>query len=331
MSALLFSTTILVAFVGGVLALLAPCCISVMLPAYFASTFQRRTQIVGMTLVFAAGVGTVILPIALGATALSRLLLGQHAWVFGIGGLLMVIAGVAMLAGKTFSIPMMGRTASGGGGIRNVYGLGVFSGGASACCAPVLVGVAAVAGATASFPVALLIGVVYVFGMVAPLAVIALIWDRRDWGSKSFLRDRRVGIFPGRKVALSAAISGALMVLMGVLTAALAISGQAMVTSGWQVSVTAWLQHLSAVIMNGLSWLPGWVSALVILGALALFIRAGTRRVHRRRDADRDQAAEAPADAEPISTAPADRRAPTAESATATDDTAIPSQEISTR
>ena len=330
MSALLFSTTILVAFVGGVLALLAPCCISVMLPAYFASTFQRRTQIVGMTLVFAAGVGTVILPIALGATALSRLLLGQHAWVFGIGGLLMVLAGVAMLAGKTFSIPMMGRTAS-GGGIRNVYGLGVFSGGASACCAPVLVGVAAVAGATASFPVALLIGVVYVFGMVAPLAVIALVWDRKDWGSTSFLRDRRVGILPGRKIALSAAISGALMVLMGVLTAALAISGQAMVTSGWQVSVTAWLQHLSTVIMNGLSWLPGWVSAVVILGALALFIRAGTRRVHRRRDADRDQAAEAPADAEHISTAPADRRTPTAESATVTDDTAIPSQEISTR
>ncbi len=89
---------------------MAPCCISVWLPAYFASTFRRRTQIVAMTLVFAAGVGTVILPIALGATALSRLLLGQHAWVFGIGGLLMVLAGLAMLAGRSFTLPMLGRT-----------------------------------------------------------------------------------------------------------------------------------------------------------------------------------------------------------------------------
>jgi cytochrome c-type biogenesis protein len=90
---LLLSTTILASFLGGVVALLAPCCISVMLPAYFATSFRRWTHLLAMTLVFAAGVGAVILPIALGATALSRLLLGQHAIVFGIGGALMVLAG----------------------------------------------------------------------------------------------------------------------------------------------------------------------------------------------------------------------------------------------
>lgn len=326
MSALLFSTTILVAFIGGVLALLAPCCISVMLPAYFASTFQRRTQIVAMTLVFAAGVGTVILPIALGATAVSRLLLGQHAWVFGIGGLLMVVAGVLMLAGKSLSLPMMGRSAGTGGSVRSVYGLGVFSGGASACCAPVLVGVAAVAGATASFPIALAIGLAYVFGMVAPLAVIALVWDRRDWGSRSFLRDRRVRVFPGKQVPLSTAVSGLLMVFMGVLTAVLAISGQAMVTSGWQVSITAWLQHLSAVIQDGLSWLPGWASALLVFGALALFIRAGIRQMRRRKNEDApDQPAAAADVADPSGTAHC------APPATPVDQTDAPSQEISTR
>ncbi|MFZ5849923.1 MAG: cytochrome c biogenesis protein CcdA, partial [Actinomycetota bacterium] len=82
----LLSTTVLASFLGGVVALLAPCCVSVMLPAYFASTFQRRSRIVGMTLVFAAGVGTVILPIALGASALSGLIAGRHALVFSVGG-----------------------------------------------------------------------------------------------------------------------------------------------------------------------------------------------------------------------------------------------------
>ncbi len=68
----LFGTALFTSFLGGVVALLAPCCVSVMLPAYFASTFQRRTQILAMTLVFAAGFGTVILPLALGASLLAR-------------------------------------------------------------------------------------------------------------------------------------------------------------------------------------------------------------------------------------------------------------------
>ena len=281
MSALLLSTTVLAAFVGGILALVAPCCISVMLPAYFASTFRRRTQIVAMTLVFAVGVATVILPIALGATAISRLLLGQHAWVFGIGGLLMVAAGLAMLAGKSFSLPMIGGQASTDGSLRSVYGLGVFSGAASACCAPVLVGVAALAGASASFPAAVVIGTAYVFGMVAPLAVIAVVWDRRDWGSTSLLRNRRITVplTRGRRIVpMATAVSGVLMILMGVLTAALAVSGQGMATSDWQVRIAAELQHAASVVLSWFSWLPGWAGTVIVLGALALLVRTGLRQ-----------------------------------------------------
>lgn len=281
MSTLLFSTTVLAAFVGGILALVAPCCISVMLPAYFASTFRRRTQIIAMTLVFATGVGTVILPIALGATALSRVLIGQHVWVFGIGGLLMVAAGLAMLAGKTFSLPMLGSASATDGSLRSVYGLGVFSGGASACCAPVLVGVAALAGASASFPAALVIGVVYVFGMVAPLALIAVLWDHRDWGTGNLFRSRQVALRLGRRrrlVPLTVVISAALMMFMGVLTAALALSGRGMATADWQVEMAAQLQHLASMIIDALAWLPGWAGTTIVLGALALLIRAGLRQ-----------------------------------------------------
>jgi len=146
---LLVSTTILAAFLGGVVALLAPCCVSVMLPAYFASSFRSRTQILGMTLIFAGGVGSVILPIGLGATALSRLIAGQHAVVFSIGGIAMVLAGLAMLAGWKFALPMPAMR-GGGRGVGSVYSLGAFSGAASACCAQVLAGVAAVSGAVSS-------------------------------------------------------------------------------------------------------------------------------------------------------------------------------------
>lgn len=284
MSDLLLSTTVLASFFGGMVALLAPCCISVMLPAYLASTFRRRSRIAFMTLVFSLGVGTVILPIALGASALSRLLLAQHAWIFGIGGLLMVLGGVLMFAGFRFSLPMPGGGGSpGNGGLRSVYSLGVFAGGASACCAPVLIGVAALSGAAASFPVAVAVAVAYVFGMVAPLAIIALVWDRRQWG-ESTLKRRTVPI--GRRgVPLGNALSAGLLIAMGLLTAGLAVSGTGMTTGAWQRSVSSWTQHVAAVALDALSWLPGWAGGLLVLTALLLFVGVAVR--HRRGADDR--------------------------------------------
>jgi cytochrome c biogenesis protein CcdA len=279
---LLLSTTILASFLGGVVALLAPCCVSVMLPAYFASTFQRRTRIVGMTLVFALGVGTTILPIALGASLLSRLIAGQHALVFSIGGVAMVAFGIALLLGRKVSLPMIGVRGGTSGGVVSVYSLGLFSGIASACCAPVLAGVVAVSGAASSFPTALAIGVAYVFGMVAPLSVLALVWDRRDWGAGRLTsRTVRIG-FGGwrRTVPLGSALSGGLLMAMGLLTIGLAIRGPSM-GSGWQLQLTAWLDHLSHSVLTALTWLPGWVSALLVFGALAAVVWIAVRQRHR--------------------------------------------------
>jgi cytochrome c biogenesis protein CcdA len=277
----LLSTTILASFLGGVVALLAPCCVSVMLPAYFASSFRHRTQILAMTLVFAAGVATVILPIALGASVLSRLLIGQHTLVFSIGGALMTAGGLWMLAGGKLALPMPGMRAGGGSGIGATYTMGAFSGMASVCCAPVLAGVAAVSGAAASFPTAIIVGVAYVFGMVAPLCALALLWDRRDWGSSRLLAGRSVTLRLGRigrTVPLWAMISGGLMVAMGVLTIVLAVNRPAMATDGWQIRMTAWLGHAAALVTDALSFLPGWATSLLVLGALAALVLAARSR-----------------------------------------------------
>src|SRR2546429_5065922 len=99
MSSLLFGTALLASFLGGVVALLAPCCVSVMLPAYFAAGFRRRTGILAATLVFAAGVATIIVPIGIGANALSAALAAHHLVVFSVGGAAMLAGGVAVLAG----------------------------------------------------------------------------------------------------------------------------------------------------------------------------------------------------------------------------------------
>ncbi|MFF2511288.1 cytochrome c biogenesis CcdA family protein [Streptomyces sp. NPDC058086] len=138
MGDLLFGTTLLASFLGGVVALLAPCCVSVMLPAYLATGFRRRTGILAATLIFAAGVATVIVSIGLGATVLVALISGHHLLVFSIGGAAMALGGLALLAGWKPQLPMIAGRAPTGHGFGSVYGLGVFSGAASSCCAPVL-------------------------------------------------------------------------------------------------------------------------------------------------------------------------------------------------
>lgn len=284
MRELLLSGTVLAAFLGGVVALLAPCCVSVMLPAYFAATFRRRSRVLVMTLVFALGVGTVILPIGLGATALSRLIAGQHFIVFAVMGLAMAVGGIAMLLGWKPPIPMPAMR-GGGAGTGGVYLLGVFSGAASACCAPVLAGVAAVSGAVASFPAALTVGIAYVFGMVAPLCVLALLWDRRDWGSSRLFTAAARPVRIGRRaVPLSAVISGGVLAVLGVLTIVIAFTGPDMGAGGWQQQVTAWLGHAVAVVRNALSWLPGWAGVLLVFVALAGVLIAALR--HRGADHD---------------------------------------------
>ena len=77
---------------------------------------------------------------------------------------------------------------------------------ASACCAPVLAGVAVLSGAAASFPVALAIGAAYVGGMVAPLAVVALLWDKRRERATRLLTDRTVRLRFGNAAAYPGAL-----------------------------------------------------------------------------------------------------------------------------
>src|SRR6266516_3880630 len=165
-SSIFFGGSVLAAVIAGAIALFAPCCISIMLPAYFASSFQNRRLLVAMTFLFAAAIATVILPIAMGASALQQLLTTQHSAIYVTGGLLMLALAVYVLLGGEIHLPMPGRRAGGKTGMLSVYSLGIFSGVASSCCAPVLAGVIALSSVVSSFWLALGLGAAYVFGML---------------------------------------------------------------------------------------------------------------------------------------------------------------------
>ncbi len=293
MHQVLFGTVLLVSFLGGVVALLAPCCVSVLLPAYLATGFGRRSGIAAATGVFAAGVATLIAPIGLGASALAAVLPARHLLIFSAGGAAMLAGGIAVLAGWKPRLPMPALRSPSGRGYGAAYGLGLFSGIASACCAPVLAGVVVLTGTAPSFGSALAVSLTYVAGMVAPLAVLALVWERRDWGSSRLLNGRRVRVGFGRlarEMPLGSAASGVVLIGMGIVTEVTAVTGPSMPGSGWRVSLAAWLQHLSSVTARALSWLPGW-AVLAVLAALAAALAWQARR-SRRRAADPVAAAE---------------------------------------
>jgi cytochrome c-type biogenesis protein len=273
-SSLFFGGSVIAATVAGMIALFAPCCISVMLPAYFASSFQNRGLLVAMTFLFAAGVATVILPLAMGASALRQLFTEQHTIIYVVGGLLMVALGAYTLLGGQLHIPVPGRRAGGKGGPLSVYSLGVFSGVASSCCAPVLAGVIALSSVASSFGLALGLGAAYVFGMVAPLFVISLLWERYDWRSSRLFRPRtftyRIGPLR-RTIGGTSLASGILLALMGAATLYVGLAYDAMpASSGWQASLSVRLQDYGRAVTDALSWVPGWAGAIVLLVVVAL-------------------------------------------------------------
>ncbi|MHB8596283.1 MAG: cytochrome c biogenesis CcdA family protein [Ktedonobacteraceae bacterium] len=272
-SSIFFGGSVLAAIIAGAIALFAPCCISVMLPAYFASSFQNRRLLVAMTFLFAGGIATIVLPIALGASIIRQLLNTQHTPIYVTGGILMLLLAVYVLLGGQIHLPMPGRRAGGKTGLISVYSLGIFSGIASSCCAPVLAGVIALSSIASSFWLALGLGSAYVFGMVTPLFVIALLWDRYDWRASRLFRPRsftwKVG--PVRRTLTATSLaSGVLLALIGGSMLWVGLAYNSMPTlAGWQVELAVNLQHIGQVITNTFAWVPNWLGWLIFLAALA--------------------------------------------------------------
>ena len=272
-SSVFLGGSVIAAVVAGTIALFAPCCISVMLPAYFAGSFQNRRVLTAMTFVFAAGIATVILPIALGAAVLRQIFLEEHTTIYLIGGSTMIALGVYTLLGGRLKLPMPGRRSSGGTGPWAVYSLGVFSGVASSCCAPVLAGVIALSGLASSFGVALGLGGAYVFGMVAPLFVIALLWERKDFSDSRLFRPRTVSLRLGRwqrTLTGTALASGVLLTLMGIGTVVIGLQGEAMpAASDWQAEAAVTLQRAGAAVTDALAFLPIWLATTAVIAVIA--------------------------------------------------------------
>ena len=170
---LVAAASFVTAFIAGMAALFAPCCIGVMLPSYFASVFRTKSKILLMTFVYFLGILTIFLPLGFGAAALSSFFTDNHRLFFAIGGAFMLVMGMALLLGKNLMLPVRVHPKLQKYDFGSVYALGLFSGIATTCCAPVLAGVLALSALPGSIWLGGLYALVFVIGMVVPLFIVA--------------------------------------------------------------------------------------------------------------------------------------------------------------
>ena len=167
--------------------------------------------------------------------------------------------------------PDLQRTDSAG-----VFALGVFSGAASSCCAPVLAGVVTMSAVAPSLPSAAVIGLAYVFGMVFPLLLMTLAWDRSGLRKSKRIRgkDIRWSLWGQRfRTNTINLVAAGAMGAMGLLFIFLAVTGASLV-SETQAGIAGWIEDLVAPMGDFLAPIPNWLGALILItfavGAVAL-------------------------------------------------------------
>lgn len=276
--AVFYQVSLLAAFVAGMVALFAPCCIAYLLPAYLGNVFKEKSKILLMTGIYSAGIFAVMLPIVLGAKVLSSFFFRYHTETYVIAGAVMIAAAGLSLLGLKLPMPHWRRQSSGQTDVLSTFILGVVAGVTSACCAPVLIGVLALSSVSPSLLQALAVGLAFVLGMVTPLYLAALAVRRGNVLARPIFSRRLFFIaLAGNRypIFVTNLVSAILFFGLGVLTLGLVFTGRLSMPAG-----------PSKIVNDAAWWATGlterWPMINVAFGsALALGVLYGLYRLIR--------------------------------------------------
>lgn len=272
----LFQLSLLASFIAGMVALFAPCCITFLLPSYFANVFKEKKRVVLMTFIYSLGIFTIMLPVVLGARALTELFFNFHDQTYIIGGLFLIFVGFATLFGFKLPMPNFNFIKKADDPF-STYVLGIISGITSACCAPVLIGVLALSSLSPTTVQSLLVGFFYVLGMVTPLYLASLFIDKRNLLERPFFRKPfREVVFMGKihMITVSNLISFILFFGIGVLIVFLALSGKLAMNQS-EESITQLIQSVAISVTSFVQKIPGLdiIFAFIAFWLLYKFVR----------------------------------------------------------
>lgn len=269
------------ALAGGVLTLLSPCS-AVLLPAFFAYAFSSRTALLGRTLVFYAGLLTTLVPLGVAASSLGMLVTEHRQTLVATAAWVVIVLGVIQILGIT--IPLPGRTSAGGDAtsIASVYLLGAVYGVAGVCSGPILGSVLAVAAVGSSPAYGGVLLAVYALGMVVPVLILALLWDRFDIGRRRWLRPREIIVGPIRTTVVSV-VAGAVFVALGALL--LATEGTANLGGVLTIDTQYEVEN---TLRSWTSSIPDIAVVLVLLAVAGAIVLAWQRRTRARESVEEE-------------------------------------------
>jgi len=171
--------------------------------------------------------------------------------------------GLMELSGRKVTIPMINLTIdlTKRNDPWSVYVMGVFSGITSSCCTPVLAGILTLSFLSPSFLWAGLAGLSYVFGMVVPLVVFALILEKVNWTKLSHLRGK------------TDTTAGVLFILVGITFTILALTGN--ITMGVTQPLEQMMGANVASVVRVLRTIPGSevLFALLLLAIIGYIVK----------------------------------------------------------
>lgn len=196
----LFGISLTASFLAGVLALFAPCCITFLFPSYLGTVFSstkinnlgdgrqkivKEGKVMFYTFIFALGLSFILIPVALGFRLFVFFFDRFHREIYYLGGLFLVLMGVMTMNQNKFGSwqaffnffhiqPKLGERVN----IASVFSLGLMSGLSSSCCAPVLFAAVTLTTLSPTLLQALIVSLSYVLGIVFPLFVMSLFYEK---------------------------------------------------------------------------------------------------------------------------------------------------------
>ena len=262
----------LIAFLGGVLTLLAPCSV-MLLPAFFSYAFQSPRKLFARCGIFWLGLLTPLIPLGAALSSVVALIREHSTFITQVIALLVIIAGLITLFSldvPVFRVRSLETASQSRDTAWAVYLLGITYGIAGVGCAgPILGAVLATSSLGGSVVEGVIAVIFYSAGMAFPLLVLALLWQHSAGRVQAIVRPKPLTLFK-RQTTWTNVVSGLVLIILGFTIFTIDLSNPL----GGIVSIDT-LASWEESIMGLFGALPAWVIALagaLIIGALVVLL-----------------------------------------------------------
>lgn len=262
----------LIAFLGGVLTLLAPCSV-MLLPAFFSYAFQSPRKLFARCGIFWLGLLTPLIPLGAALSSVVALIREHSTFITQVIALLVIIAGLITLFSldvPVFRVRSLETASQSRDTAWAVYLLGITYGIAGVGCAgPILGAVLATSSLGGSVVEGVIAVIFYSAGMAFPLLALALLWQHSAGRIQAIVRPKPVTLLK-RQTTWTNVVSGLVLIILGFTIFKIDLSNPL----GGIVSIDT-LASWEESIMGLFGALPAWVITLagvLIIGAVVALL-----------------------------------------------------------